>query len=261
MLLAIDIGNTHVKAGVYQGASLLHLWKLASDALATTDEYAVWLLNLLRHHDIQPAEITGCAIASVVPQLTPPFAVLSQRYLHIAPLVVRSDMPAGLPVRYNPPSALGVDRLMAALGARHRYGTPLIVITFGTATTFNIISRQGEFIGGAIAPGIATSAEALSRETARLSRIELAFPATPIGRDSETAMQSGVLYGHIALVEGMLRRLSPFAGPDARVVATGGLADLIAPHIAAVDAVDQELTLLGLRLAYEHHMKAPPIPR
>jgi type III pantothenate kinase len=269
VLLTIDIGNTHVKIGVFDGRRLVSTWRLATDISATADEYAVWLEALLRRQELAFSDFVGCAIASVVPPLTQTLTTFGERYLGQPPLIVRYGLRLGLEVYYNPPTTLGADRLVAVVGARHRYGAPVLVVTLGTATTFNLVSPDGDFVGGAIAVGVETAAEALHQATAQLPLVDLAAPKRIIGRDSEESVRAGVLYGYVGLVEGLVQRLratvtnggvSPLLlgeGPGVRdvgyllVVATGGLAGLIAPLTPVIDVVDQGLSLEGLRLVWE----------
>jgi type III pantothenate kinase len=269
MLLAIDVGNTHVKMGAFDGRHLVTTWRLATDIDGTADEYAIWLYAAVRRHGLAFGDFTGCAIASVVPPLTQTLTTFSERYLGRSPLIVRYGLKLGLEVHYAPPTALGADRLVAVVAARQRYSSPVLVVTFGTATTFNLVSPDGDFVGGAIAPGIETAAQALHQATAQLPLVDLATPQRIIGRNSDESVRAGVIYGYVGLVEGLVHRLkaaiangavSPLPlgeGPGVRgvgcplVVATGGLAGLIAPLTTAIDVVDQGLTLEGLRLVWE----------
>lgn len=259
MLLTINIGNTNIGLGVFQGAELAGRWRVATDPTQTADEYAIILEALLDRQGLSCDDLDGCAIASVVPPLTGSFVALGRRFLGTEPLVVGPGVRTSLRIRYDPPTALGADRLVDAVAAVHFYGVPVIVVDFGTATTFNVVSAGWEFLGGAIAPGVETAAGALAEVAARLPRVDLSFPPSVIGRNTEAALQAGVLYGYVGLVDGMVRRLQAELGDVATVVATGGLATLIAPRTATVQVVDPDLTLKGLRLVWEMNRPAPSV--
>lgn len=251
MLLAIDIGNTNIVFGVYHGETLIAHWRAATEARRTADEYAVLLANLFAQQELSFSNIDGCILSSVVPPLTPTFVELGERYLGTRPLVVGAGIKTGVRIRYDNPQEVGADRVVNALAAKRLYGAPAIVVDFGTATTFDCISAEGDYLGGAIAPGIGISVEALFRATARLPRIELVLPERAIGTNTVQSMQSGVLYGYVGLVEGLVRRLKKELGGQAWVIATGGLAGVIARQTPVIEAVNPDLTLEGLRLIYE----------
>jgi type III pantothenate kinase len=251
MLLAIDIGNSNIVLGVYDEERLITCWRAATKAERTTDEYAVLLANFFAQEDVSFASMDGCIISNVVPPLTPVFLELCERYLDTTPLVVGAGIKTGVRIRYDNPQQLGADRMVNALAAKRLYGTPAIVVDFGTATKFECLSAEGDYLGGAIAPGIGISVEALFRHTAKLPRIELALPPRAIGTNTVASMQSGVLYGYVGLVEGLVRRLKRELGGQARVIATGGLASVIAAQTPVIETVDPDLTLQGLRLIYE----------
>ena len=250
MLLAVDIGNTNVTLGVFEGEELRVTWRMATGIHRMVDEYAAFLLNLLRHNGLSTSDITAVALCSVVPPLTTTFVDLSQRYFHASPLVVGAGVKTGVKIRMDNPREVGADRIADAAAAHHLYGGPVIVIDLGTATTFGIVSGEGDYIGGIIATGIATAAEALFTKTAQLPRVELAHPARVIGSNTVTAMQSGIVYGYASLVEGMLTRIKKELGEEATVIATGGYAELIAKETTVIDKVNPDLTLIGLRLIY-----------
>jgi type III pantothenate kinase len=258
-LLVVDIGNTNITLGVFRGDGLVGRWRVATDPAQTADEYAVLLEALLAEGGLSCDDLKGCALCSVVPPLTGVFVTLGRRFIGAEPLVVSARVRTGLRIRYDPPTSLGADRLVDAVAAVHRYGVPVIVVDFGTATTFNVVSAEREFLGGAIAPGVGTAARALASAAARLPGVDLTFPPSVIGRDTESAVQAGVLYGYLGLVDGMVRRLQKELGGEATVVATGGLSRLMGPRTTTVQVVDPELTLEGLRLVWE--MNRSPVER
>ena len=251
MLLAIDIGNTNLNFGVFDGQERIHHWRAATKRSRTADEYSVLLARFFRLDGLKPADITGCIMDSVVPPLTAECKTMIQRYLHLDPLIVGPGIRTRMRIRYDNPAQLGTDRLVDAVAARELYGTPVIVIDFGTATKFEVVDRDGDYRGGAIAPGIGIAAEALVNAAAQLPRIELTFPPRVTGTNTIHAMQSGLLFGYLGLVEGMISRLKQEWGDDAIVVATGGLAEVLAQHTSVIDVVNQELTLTGLRILWD----------
>ena len=251
MLLAIDIGNTDTTLGVFEGEKLRATWHMSTDVHRMVDEYAALLLNLLRHQGLGTSDIKQVALCSVVPPLTATFEELFQRYFHVSPLVVGAGIKTGVRVRMDSPREVGADRIADAVAAHYLYGGPVIIIDLGTATVFGIVSKEGDYIGGIIATGIATAAEALFTRTAQLPRVELAYPKRVIGTNTDTAIQSGIVYGYASLVEGMLARIKQELGEKAKVVATGGYAKLIAKETAVIDEVNPDITLVGLRLIYQ----------
>jgi type III pantothenate kinase len=251
MLLAIDIGNTSTTLGVFDGEELRADWRMATSIHRMADEYAVLMLNLLRQQGLEASDIKAVALCNVVPPLTTTFVDLSQRYFHTTPLVVGAGVKTGVRIQMDNPREVGADRIADAAAAHHLYGGPVIIIDLGTATTFGIISKEGDYIGGIIATGIATAAEALFTRTAQLPRVELAHPKRVIGTNTVAAVQSGIIYGYASLVEGMLVRIQKELGEKALVVATGGYAELIAKETKVIDVVNPDLTLIGLRLIYE----------
>lgn len=255
MLLCIDIGNTNIVLGTYKGASLVHHWRIATGRDRMADEYAALFLMLLEQAGRRPTDIHDAVMASVVPPLTGQFVELCRRYLGLDPLVVDAGVRTGVRVRVDNPREVGADRIVNAAAAFRRYGGPACVVDFGTATTFDAISAEGDYLGGAIAPGIAVAASALTERTARLPRVELAAPPQAIGRNTVHSMQSGLIFGYVGLVEGMVARFRKELGPEMRVIATGGLAELVARETDVFDAVDPWLTLEGLRLI--HGMNRP----
>ena len=251
MLLTIDIGNTNIKIGVYQDERLTAHWRVTTERHRLADEYLVLLHNLFDLGGIDPREIDGCAISCVVPPLTGEFRTLCRTYFHVEPLMVNATTPTGLRYNVDTPAELGADRIANSLAAFRRYGGPVIVLAFGTATTFDVITADGEYIGGAIAPGIGISADALFRLAAKLYQVELVRPPGVIGKYTIHHRQSGVILGYAGLVEGLVNRMQAELGTSCPVVATGGLAELIAAETEAITTVEPYLTLEGLRLIYE----------
>jgi len=258
MLLAIDVGNTNVTIGVFDGDRLAHSWRLAALRERTADELGIYFTNLFQQVHLPVSAVTGIAIASVVPPLTRPMEEMCERYFSHKALLIDATN-AGMIVRYSPAADVGADRIVNAVAALEKYGkgrnTPLIVVDFGTATTFDVISREGEYVGGVICPGINISAEALFQRAARLPRVDVRKPARAVGQTTVDAMQSGLFYGYVALVDGLVRRIrSEIPGGDqAIVIATGGLAPVLSAETEAVQHVDAELTLDGLRLIWERN--------
>jgi type III pantothenate kinase len=251
MLLALDVGNTNVVVGVYDGDVLRGQWRLQTAPGRTGDEYALLIRGLMEAGGLHPADMEGIAIASVVPAMKLTLAELAQKGFAQEAAIVGVNLQPRLTVRYDPPGDVGADRLVDAVAAIRKYGTPAIVVDFGTATTFNAISREGEYLGGAIAPGVGTSLEGLLRTAARLYRFDLTAPESVIGRNTVEAMQSGTFYGFVGLLEGLVDRMKTELGDDARVIATGGWSGLIGDASDRVDHVDPLLTLEGLRLVWE----------
>lgn len=250
MLLCIDIGNTNIVLGLYDGESLAHHWRIATGRERMADEYGPLLLVQLQHVGRQPADVHDAALASVVPPLTGVFVELCRRYIGVDPLVVDAGVRTGVRLRVDNPREVGADRVLDAAAAFRKYGGPACVVDFGTATTFDAISAEGDYLGGAIAPGIGVAAWALAERTAKLPRVEIAPPPQVIGRNTVHSMQSGLFLGYIGLVEGMVARFRRELGDDMRVIATGGLAELIAQETDIFQVVDPWLTLEGLRLIY-----------
>jgi type III pantothenate kinase len=251
MLLVIDAGNTNTSLGVYDDAKLVKHWRLTTNKARTVDEYGVYARNLFALAGIDFKAITAVAIASVVPPLNFTLKRMSEVYFHLAPLFIDHMTNTGLTILYDPPGDVGADRIVDAVAAVHKYGAPCIVVDFGTATTFNAIDALGQYLGGAITPGIAISSAALFERAARLPPVEIKRPGNVIGSSTVGAMQSGLYYGFVGLVDGILRRMREELGGTVRVIATGGLASLIATGSELIETVDDTLTLEGLRLIYE----------
>jgi len=250
MLLAIDVGNTDITLGIFEGEELRATWHVATGIHRMTDEYAALLLNLLRHQGLGTSDIKEIVLCSVVPSLIATFEEVFQRYFLVSPLVVAAGVKTGVRIRMDNPREVGADRIVNAAAAHHLYGGPVIITDLGTATTFDTVSKEGDYLGGAIAPGILTAAEALFMRAAVLPRVELVRPKQAIGTNTIAAMQSGIVFGYVALVEGMVARIQQELGGKAKVVATGGCAELIAKETTVIDVVNPNLTLIGLRLIY-----------
>ncbi|MBI4307684.1 MAG: type III pantothenate kinase [Chloroflexi bacterium] len=256
MLLALDIGNTNVTVGVFEGERLRATFRLGTDVRRMPDEYAVFLLNLLPRENIEPGQIRKAVIASVVPPLISSFVELCKRYFSTAPVVVEAGVRTGVRILADNPREVGADRVADSAAAFKLYGGPVIVVDFGTATAFDAISRDGDYLGGAIAPGIRIAAEALFERASKLPRIDLVRPRSAVGRNTVSSMQSGLVFGYVGLVEGIVARMKKELGPDAKVIATGGNAEIIARETTIFHDVNPDLTLIGLRLIYEINARA-----
>ena len=251
MLLAIDIGNTNITLGVFHKEHLKATSRIATDSRRMADEYALLLSNMLPLKGISPDAITGAAICSVVPPLTSVFEELCKDFFNVPPLVVNVGVKTGVRIFYDNPRDVGTDRVVDAAAAYRLYGGPVIVVDFGTGTVFDAVSQDGDYLGGAIAPGITIAAEALFQNASQLRRVQLVSPPSAIGKNTAHSMQSGLVLGYADLVEGMVRRFKREMGEDSKVVATGGLANLIAQETSVFDEINPDLTLIGLRLIYE----------
>jgi type III pantothenate kinase len=250
MLLVLDVGNTNTTLGLYDGAELKHSWRLTSERQRTVDEYGIMCLTLLQLAGLDPGLIGGIAISSVVPPLDFTLNKMAEVYFKIKPLFIDSSN-AGMPVLYDDPQEVGPDRIVNAVAALAKYGGPCIVVDFGTATTFDVISPAGEYLGGIICPGIQISADALFQRAARLRRIEIRQPPRVIGTNMTSSVQSGLYYGNVSLVDGVIEQIIRELGRQPRVIATGGLAPLIGKGSRHIEAIEKDLTLEGMRLIYE----------
>jgi type III pantothenate kinase len=255
MLLTIDIGNTNITMGLYTGDQLGPRWRLATNHDRMPDEYGLQFTGLINHAGHSPEDLHGICVASVVPPLTGKIVAACREYLHQEPLVVDTGVRTGVRIRYENPRAVGADRIVDAAAVCHLYGVPACVVDFGTATTFDAISKQGDYLGGAIAPGIVIAAEALFLRAAKLPRVDLQRPPAAIGRNTTHAMQSGLLFGYVALVEGMVSRFETELGPEMKVIATGGLAEIIARETQVIQIIAPWLTLDGLQIVWELNQK------
>lgn len=251
MLLTIDIGNTNLTLGLYEGETLGAHWRLATDHNRMPDEYGLQFLGLLQNANKTLKDIQGISVASVVPPLTGRVVQACREYLKQEPLVVDAGVKTGIKIRYEDPKAVGADRVCDAVAVMKLYGGPACVVDFGTATTFNAVTKDGEYLGGAITAGINLAAEALYTRAAKLPRIDLQVPPSVIGRNTVHAMQSGLLFGYVSMVEGMVSRFRSELGGDMKVVATGGLAEVVAHETKVIDIIAPWLTLEGLRLIWE----------
>jgi type III pantothenate kinase len=251
MLLCVDIGNTNITFGLYEGKTLVASWRVRTIHDRMPDEYGILMDRLFRHRGYRPEQVTGIAIASVVPPLTPVFEQVCRDYVGREPLVVDAGVKTGVRIRVDSTHEVGADRVVDAAAVRALYSLPACVVDFGTATTFDAVSADGDYLGGAIAPGVGIAAQALFERTAKLPRVDLSRPPSVIGRNTRHAIQSGLLFGYVGLVEGMVARFKAELGAGTQVIATGGLAEIIARETNVIDVVDPWLTLHGLRIVYE----------
>jgi type III pantothenate kinase len=255
MLLAIDIGNTNITLGLYDGKTAGPRWRLATAHERMPDEYGIQMLSLIRHVKIDSNAISAIAIASVVPPLTGIFEQACVKYFGTSPLVVDAGTKTGVRIKYEDPKQVGADRVVDAAATHRLYGGPACIVDFGTATTFDAISSEGDYLGGAIAPGISVASDALFQRAAKLPRVDFQRPPSAIGRNTVHSLQSGLLFGYVGLVEGMVARFRAELGPQMKVIATGGLAEVLAKETDTIQIVAPWLTLDGLRIIYELNQK------
>jgi len=260
MLLVIDAGNTNVVVAVHDGTGWRGIWRIATEPQRTSDEYAVWLLALLELSALKREAVSGAVIGTVVPAALYHLRRLCRDWFDVEPLIARSSLDWGFEIRVDTPEEVGADRLLNSLAGHRTYGGPLVVIDFGTATTFDVVGGDGAYLGGVIAPGIQLSIEALHRAAARLPRIGIGRPQAVIGRSTVAAMQSGVYWGYVAMIEGIVARIQTEYGEKLKVIATGGLAPLLAEGTMVIERIDPDLTLDGLRMLAERNA-APTLTR
>ena len=247
MLLAIDIGNTNITIGLFDAQKLQKTWRVSTDSSRTSDEYGLQISNMLGSNKI----INEVSICSVVPPLTPTFEVLCRRYFKVNPLTIGAGSKTGIKVMYDSPRDVGTDRIVDAAAVVHLYGGPAIIVDLGTATVFDAITASSEYLGGAIAPGMGVSADALFRATSQLRRVELSTPDSAIGKNTQHSIQSGLVLGYSELVKGMIRRFKLELGKESKVIATGGLAQVVEKEVSLFDIIDPDLTLKGLQIVHE----------
>jgi len=252
MILTLDIGNTNMKTALFEGMDMVHYWRLSTNRNRTSDEYGMALMNLLNHHGIDPKAVEGIMMSSVVPQINFTIEHMCRNYFGMEPMKIEPGVKTGINIKYENPRELGSDRIANAVAAYELYGGPCITIDFGTATSFGAISARGEFLGGAICPGLRLAADALTERTAKLPRFELVKPESVIGRNTVSNMQAGIVYGYIGQINYIVNRMKREMNvPDVKVIATGGLAVLVAGESRVIDVMDGLLTLKGLCLIYK----------
>lgn len=253
MLLALDVGNTSIHIGLFEDQKMVATWRIGVDTARLPDEYGMFILTLLFSRRLQTSDIDAVIMGCDVPPLIPTFEQVSRKYFDIEPMIVGQGLRTGVRILYDNPKQLGADRIIDAVAAIHLYGPPVIVVDFGTATVFDAVNAEGDYLGGAIAPGIGIASEALFSRAAMLYRVQLEKPPAAIGKNTIHAMQAGILFGYVGLVEGLVARFREELGyhKDLKVVATGGWAKEIAAETTSLDIVDSDLTLTGLRLIYE----------
>jgi type III pantothenate kinase len=253
VLLAIDVGNTHTVVGVYENDRLVRHWRVLSDAGRTSDEYGVLLWSLYRASELPIPRKSDIIVCSVVPPMTKVVEDVCRDYFHADPLVVGPGVKTGMPILYDNPKEVGADRIVNAVAAYERFHQSCIVVDFGTATTFDCVSGKGEYLGGVITPGLGISLDALVTRTAKLPRVELVRPPKVVGKNTVHAMQAGIVYGYVALVDGLVARIREEIGAHARIIATGGFAAMLAPESTTIETFDEFLTLEGLRLIHRRN--------
>ena len=250
MILAVDIGNSNVTLGVYEGEELIHHWRLSTIAQATTDDLGISVRTLLNSNGVMLSSIEAVVFASVVPHLVQPFERMCARYLGITPLQIAPGVRSGINIKYHNPREVGADRIANAVAAQARFAGPIVVVDFGTATTFDVVDAEGDYAGGAILPGVGISTDALFQRAARLPRIDLTTPSVAIGKNTVDSMKSGIVFGYAGAIDAIINKIEQESGPLKRVIATGGWAGVIISECKRIDEVDPYLTLEGLRIIY-----------
>ncbi len=251
MIMTMDVGNTNIKAAVFDGSKLLKRWRATTDIAMTSDQYGIFMADLFRYHELNMGDISGIMISSVVPAINYTIEHMCRDYFHCEPSFLVPGLKTGINIKYENPRELGSDRIANAVAVAHLYGGPSIFIDFGTATTYGVITNRNEFLGGAIGPGLRMMNKALSTGTAKLPAIELVVPSTAIGKSTVSNIQSGILYGYIGSVEHIVGKMQEELGVKARVIATGGMAYLVKENSSVIDEINPDLTLQGLRLIYQ----------
>lgn len=254
MIFVLDVGNTNTVLGVYKNDELQHHWRIETSRNKTEDEYGMIIKSLLEHEDLSFTDFDGIIISSVVPPIMAALERMCEKYFKTKPLVVGAGIKTGLDIKYDNPKEVGADRIVNAVAAIHQYGGPLIIVDFGTATTYCYVNEKKQYMGGAIAPGIGISTEALYSRASKLPRIEIVKPDSIVGRSTVSAMQAGILYGYVGQVEGIVRRMKAESPVEPKVIATGGLSALIADESNVIDVVDPYLTLTGLKIIYQRNI-------
>jgi len=253
MLLVIDVGNTNTVLGLYDGDELVHDWRIRTVTDHTVDEYGMLIYNLYKNSKVRPRAIKDIIISCVVPTMLNILLPLCKKYFNVKPIIIEPGIKTGMPILYDNPREVGADRIVNAVAAYEKYGGDIIIVDFGTATTFDYVSKKGEYMGGCISPGIMIASEALFNKAAKLPRVEIARPKSVIGKDTVSSMQAGILFGYAGLVDGLVNRIKTEVKSDPKVIATGGLAGVIAAETKSINIVDEMLTLEGLRIIYKRN--------